>query len=77
MRGRDELPDPQDLHDSVIQRLFGAELALQSTLGRIPDAAVREQIRQSVAVLDEIIGEVRSVLHARPVCGTEGVPTRT
>jgi hypothetical protein len=34
-------------------------------LGQIPDPTVRHRVRQTVDVLDEIIGEVRSTLGAR------------
>ena len=50
----------RDLHDTVIQRLFGAGLTLRSTRAAIADAAVRERVRQSVTVLAEVIDEVRS-----------------
>jgi signal transduction histidine kinase len=53
------------LHDSVIQRLFATGLQLQSVLGQIPDPTVRQRVRQTVDVIDEIIGEVRSTLGAR------------
>jgi len=53
------------LHDSVIQRLFATGLQLQSVLGQIPDPTVRQRVRQSVDVIDEIIGEVRSTLGDR------------
>jgi len=53
------------LHDSVIQRLFATALQLQSVLGQIPDPRVRQRVRQTVDVLDEIIGEVRSTLGDR------------
>jgi Wax ester synthase-like Acyl-CoA acyltransferase domain/Histidine kinase len=59
----------RDLHDSMIQRLFGAGLALQSTLACIADPAARERVIQSVTVLDEIINEIRSVLHTGQACG--------
>jgi hypothetical protein len=63
-------------HDSVIQRLFGAGLALQSTLACIADPAVRERVRQSVGVLDEIIDEMRSVLQAGGASAAGGSPRR-
>jgi two-component system, NarL family, sensor histidine kinase DevS len=53
------------LHDSVIQRLFATALQLQSVLGQIPDPTVRQRVRQTVDVIDEIIGEVRSALGDR------------
>jgi hypothetical protein len=60
----DDLPHRvRDLHDSAMQRLFGAGLVLQSTLAGIADPAVRERIRHATTVLDEIIDEIRSVLH--------------
>jgi hypothetical protein len=64
-------PDPvHNLHDSVLQRLFGAGMTLQSTLTSITDPAARERVRHSLAVLDEIIDELRSVLHTRPEDGS-------
>ena len=60
----------QDLHDSVLQRLFGAGMTLQSTLTSITDPAARERVRHSLTVLDEIIDELRSVLHTRPEHGS-------
>jgi hypothetical protein len=63
----DELPTSperaRDRHDSMIQRLFGAGL-LQSALAGVTDPAVRERVRHAVTVPDEIIDEIRSVLHA-------------
>ena len=53
------------LHDSVIQRLFATALQLQSVLGQIPDPTVQQRVRQTVDVIDEIIGEVRSALGDR------------
>lgn len=56
----------RDLHDSVLQRLFGAGLTLQSTLATITDPRVQDCVRHSLAVLDEIIVELRSLLHVVP-----------
>jgi len=53
----------RDVHDAAIQRLFSTQLSLLSTLGRIPTPDVRERIRDSVALLDEIIDDLRSALH--------------
>ena len=81
MTDRDELPQApgtatRDLHDNAIQRLFAAELTLMSALARIPASDVRERIRESVAVLDEIIDDLRSVLHTRADGTRPGTPTR-
>jgi hypothetical protein len=54
------------VHDNVLQRLFGAALVLQSTLACITDPTARERVRHTMTVLDEIIDEVRSVLHPGP-----------
>jgi len=51
------------VHDAAIQRLFSMQLSLLSTLGRIPTHDVRERIGESVALLDEIIDDLRSALH--------------
>jgi len=59
----------QELHDHAIQRLFGTQLSLLSTLGRVPAPEVRERIRESVAVLDEIITDLRAVLGAATDAG--------
>ena len=64
---------PRDLHDRSIQRLFGAELTLLSALAGIPSPEVRERVRQSVAVLDEIIDDLRAAL--RPAAGRSDPPT--
>ena len=60
----------RDRHDSAIQRLFGAGMVLQSTLASITDPAIRERVRHSVTVLDEIIDELRSSLHVGPERGS-------
>jgi len=65
----------RDLHDAAIQRLFSAQLSLLSTLGRIPAPDVRERIREAVAVLDDIIFDLRSALHRgaeRPSAPSQG-----
>jgi signal transduction histidine kinase len=63
----------RDLHDHVIQRLFASGMALQSSVRRIPDRAVRERIEQTVHDLDQTIREIRTAifdLHT-PVGGAE------
>ncbi|MEJ3653291.1 GAF domain-containing protein [Actinomycetes bacterium KLBMP 9759] len=50
----------RDLHDRVIQRLFATGLQLQSTLRRIPDAAVQRRIQNAVDDLDETVREIRT-----------------
>ncbi|GAA3641638.1 GAF domain-containing sensor histidine kinase [Microbacterium awajiense] len=60
---RDRARIARDLHDHVIQRLFGAGLALQAVASSADDgtaAAVTEQID----ALDEAIKEIRTVIFA-------------
>jgi signal transduction histidine kinase len=52
----------RDLHDTVIQRLFGVGLSLQLSLsGDIPDS-VRERIDTSLDDLNETIHEIRTTI---------------
>ena len=53
----------RDLHDHVIQRLFGAGLSLQSVAGRAP-AALQQSILDQVDVIDAAISEIRTVVFA-------------
>lgn len=53
----------RDLHDHVIQRLFGAGLSLQSAAGRAP-GAVGDAIREQVDAIDAAISEIRTVIFA-------------
>ncbi len=52
----------RDLHDHVIQRLFGTGLALQAVGARIPDAA--PAIAAQVDAIDAAIGEIRTAIFA-------------
>ena len=54
----------RDLHDTVIQRLFGAGLQLQATMSGTDDRT-RERIQATISDLDETIKELR-VGHLRP-----------
>ena len=52
----------RDLHDTVIQRLFGVGLALQITLGSTLDEADRDRINRAVDELDTTIHEIRTTI---------------
>jgi signal transduction histidine kinase len=52
----------RDLHDHVIQRLFGAGLSLQAVAGSVTDAATRAKIAQQVDTLDAAIAEIRTAI---------------
>jgi two-component system sensor histidine kinase DevS len=59
----------RDLHDHVIQRLFGVGLALQGTHRRITSPEVSRRISDSIDQLHEIVNEIRTAifdLHAGP-----------
>ncbi|GAA0250502.1 GAF domain-containing protein [Saccharothrix mutabilis subsp. mutabilis] len=50
----------RDLHDHVIQRLFAAGMGLQSTLRLLRGHPAEQRVRQTVAHLDDVVGEIRS-----------------
>jgi signal transduction histidine kinase len=52
----------RDLHDTVIQRLFGLGLTLQGIAARFPASAAR-QLEDLVSDLDEVIAQVRSTIY--------------
>jgi signal transduction histidine kinase len=54
----------RDLHDHVIQRLFGAGLALQAASSEIDDERLRDRVDEQVAALDEAIGAIRTAIFA-------------
>lgn len=60
----------RDLHDHVIQRLFGTGLSLQAIAARTPSAA--DAIGAQVDAIDAAIGEIRTAIFAlasRPASG--------
>lgn len=52
----------RDLHDTVIQRLFGVGLNLQSMAGRAPEEMV-EGLTGAVAEIDRVIERIRSTIY--------------
>ena len=64
----------RDLHDTVIQRLFGLGMRLQSA-ERLADPVVGERIRATVDAIDDVIREIRETIFDlnRPP-GSEGRP---
>jgi signal transduction histidine kinase len=66
-----------DLHDHVIQRLFAAGLALQSTATSLPAGRARDRIQATIGDLDDTISQIRTTifaLHQAP--GTEAAGVR-
>ncbi len=54
----------RDLHDLVIQRLFGTGMALQGVLGVIDNERVADRIATAVDDLDTTIREIRTAIFA-------------
>ncbi|MEQ1735079.1 MAG: GAF domain-containing protein [Rhodoglobus sp.] len=54
----------RDLHDHVIQRLFGAGLSLQALARSVPDEASRTKLTEQVDALDAAITEIRTAIFA-------------
>ncbi len=52
----------RDLHDHVIQRLFGAGLSLQAIAGSLPEPRLRTEIARQVDALDAAIAEIRTAI---------------
>lgn len=53
-----------DLHDHVIQRLFGAGLSLQSVVGRLDAEHGRDRVLAVIADLDDTISQIRTTIFA-------------
>ncbi len=54
----------RDLHDLVIQRLFGAGLRLQGVLGAIPNQGAAARVSSTIDDLDTTIKEIREAIFA-------------
>ena len=54
----------RDLHDHVIQQLFGTGLELQSIAGALPMGPASDRIIQSVTNLDATISQIRTIIFA-------------
>lgn len=54
----------RDLHDHVIQQLFGTGLELQSIAESLDDRQLSERIRNAVATLDRDIMQIRTIIFA-------------
>ena len=61
----------RDLHDTVIQRLFGAGLALQSMAGAAETDGLSERLNATVTELDDTIRQIRSTIFELGLIGTE------
>ncbi len=68
----------RDLHDLVVQRLFGVCLALEGARNRAQRADVVERVSQSIDELDDTIRQIRSTIFALQAQGAAraGSPLR-
>ncbi|MET4780915.1 GAF domain-containing protein [Glaciihabitans sp. UYNi722] len=61
----------RDLHDHVIQQLFGTGLELQSIAGSLGSPDVGRRVLDSVANLDAAISQIRTIIFALTSTGSE------
>lgn len=54
----------RDLHDHVIQQLFGTGLELQAIAASVPDQGTSTRLQIAVATLDESIAHIRTIIFA-------------
>ena len=54
----------RDLHDHVIQQLFGTGLTIQSVLGSLPSGTEAARLGEAVDQLDDAISQIRTVVFA-------------
>jgi signal transduction histidine kinase len=65
----------RDLHDHVIQQLFGTGLELQSIAGSLPMGPASDRILQSVTNLDASISQIRTIIFALSAHADESRPS--
>ncbi len=63
------------LHEQIVHRIFGAGLALESSLQFIHDASAERRIQDAVEMLDEAVKEIRAVALGLRETGTIGPAT--
>ena len=54
----------RDLHDLVIQRLFGVGLGLDSTVRMVPAGEPAQRLRQAIVEIDDTIKDIRRTIFA-------------
>jgi signal transduction histidine kinase len=60
----------RDLHDHVIQQLFGTGLELQSVAGSLGEPNAEQRVLDSVANLDTAIAQIRTIIFALSTTGS-------
>jgi len=61
----------RDLHDHVIQQLFGTGLELQSVVGAMPPGPSADRVDHAIAGLDTAISQIRTAIFALSSSETE------
>jgi GAF domain-containing protein len=64
MRLRSSASIARDLHDHVIQQLFGTGLSLQAVAASLPPGPEAQRLSESVEQLDDAIAQIRTVVFA-------------
>jgi PAS domain S-box-containing protein len=63
----------RDLHDTVIQELFGVGMSLQAVLGAVSEPVVAERMSAAIDSIDDVVRQLRSAIfglyQAEPVGG--------
>ncbi|WP_082589631.1 GAF domain-containing protein [Agromyces sp. Soil535] len=54
----------RDLHDHVIQQLFGTGLVLQALAGEVSGGEASQRLRSAITTLDESIAQIRTIIFA-------------
>ena len=65
----------RDLHDHVIQQLFGTGLELQSVVGALPPGPTADRVDHAVAGLDTAIAQIRTAIFALSSSETDRADT--
>ncbi len=67
----------RDLHDTVIQRLYGIGLSLQGTLRLVDDTQAKARIQESLDELDTTIRQIRTAIFELEAPSSPGLGLRT
>jgi DNA-binding NarL/FixJ family response regulator/GAF domain-containing protein len=65
----------RDLHDHVIQQLFGTGLELQSVVGALPPGPTADRVDHAVSGLDTAIAQIRTAIFALSSSETDRADT--
>jgi signal transduction histidine kinase len=52
----------ENMHDTVMQRVYATGVGLQALIGELPDAELADRLRTHIADLDITLDEIRTTL---------------